>query len=213
MFFIPSAHRLPHNAPVSATPTHMLRICVNPRHPLFSGRADNACTNLLGFFVHYVRTRGSMRLQRVIKPPTFCFACCRTHSPRTARATNSCTRGMNQCTQCVGWRRRDWGKSSQREGNALFDDFWYFSSLKSTIKEKFLYDTSLLEFFSRANIVRPYHAKSKSPQQPKEKIKTPYAFSFAYTGAKEKAIKKKTPKEDFALCGVRPPLSVDDTAF
>ena len=29
MFFIPSAHRLPHNAPVSATPTHMLRICVN----------------------------------------------------------------------------------------------------------------------------------------------------------------------------------------
>ena len=85
--------------------------------------------------------------------------------------------------------------------------------MKSTIREKFLYDTSLLEFFSRANIVRPYHAKSKSPQQPKEKIKTPYAFSFAYTGAKEKAIKKKTPKEDFALCGAQPPLSVDDTAF
>ena len=31
------------------------------------------------------------------------------------------------------------------------------------------------------------------------------AFSFAYAGAKEKAIKKKTPKEDFALCGARPP--------
>ena len=31
------------------------------------------------------------------------------------------------------------GVSSQREGNALFDDFWYFSSLKSTIKEKWLY--------------------------------------------------------------------------
>ena len=71
MCFIPSAHRLPHNAPVSATPTHMLRICVNPRHPLFSGRADNACTNLLGFFVHYVRTRGSMRLQRAEKSPAF----------------------------------------------------------------------------------------------------------------------------------------------
>ncbi len=39
------------------------------------------------------------------------------------------------------------------------------------------------------------------------------AFSFAHAGAKEKAIKKKTPKEDFALCGARPPLSVDDTAF
>ena len=40
------------------------------------------------------------------------------------------------------------GVSFQREGNALFDDFWYFSSLKSTIKEKFLYDTFLSEFFS-----------------------------------------------------------------
>ncbi len=34
-----------------------------PRHPLSSGRAGNACTNLLGFFVRYVRTRGSMRLR------------------------------------------------------------------------------------------------------------------------------------------------------
>ena len=39
------------------------------------------------------------------------------------------------------------------------------------------------------------------------------AFSFDEEGAKEKATKKKTPKEDFALCGARPPLSVDDTAF
>ena len=40
------------------------------------------------------------------------------------------------------------GKSLQREGNALFADFWYFSSLKSTIREKLLYDTFLSEFFS-----------------------------------------------------------------
>ena len=40
------------------------------------------------------------------------------------------------------------GKSSQREGNALFDDFWYFWSRKSTIKEKLHYDSSLSEFFS-----------------------------------------------------------------
>ena len=39
------------------------------------------------------------------------------------------------------------------------------------------------------------------------------AFSFAEAGAKEKAIKKKTPEGDFALCKARPPLSVDDTAF
>ena len=30
------------------------------------------------------------------------------------------------------------GVSFQREGNALFDDFWYFSSLKSMIKEMLL---------------------------------------------------------------------------
>ena len=29
-----------------------------PRHTFLSGRADNACTNLLGFLVRYVRTRG-----------------------------------------------------------------------------------------------------------------------------------------------------------
>ena len=40
------------------------------------------------------------------------------------------------------------GKSSQREGNALFDDFWYFWSYKSTRRKKLLYDSSLSEFFS-----------------------------------------------------------------
>ena len=54
MYFIPSAHGL------------------HPRPPcIYSGRADNACTNLLGFFVRCVRTRGSMRLRGAVKPPTF----------------------------------------------------------------------------------------------------------------------------------------------
>ena len=99
------------------------------------------------------------------------------------------------------------GKSSQREGNALFDDFWYFSSLKSTIKEKLLYASSRV-----VDGADPYKIKSKYNQQPKEKIKTPYAFSFAYTGAKEKAIKKKTPEGDFALRGARRGLRVLDLA-
>ena len=47
----PSAHGLHPRCPVSATPTHMLRICVNPRHALSAGVQNNACTNLLGFFV------------------------------------------------------------------------------------------------------------------------------------------------------------------
>ena len=58
----------------------------------------------------------------------------------------------------------------------------------------------------------PY-LRAKVPSTVKTKDLCLSAFSFAYTGAKEKAIKKKTPKEDFALCGARPPLSVDDTAF
>ncbi len=31
-------------------------------HLFFSGRADNACTNLLNFFVRYVRTRGIAKI-------------------------------------------------------------------------------------------------------------------------------------------------------
>ena len=65
------------------------------------------------------------------KTTDFYFASCRTHSPRMACATNSCTRGINQCTQCVGWRRRDRGGKK-----ALLNDFWYFWSCKSTISTK-----------------------------------------------------------------------------
>ena len=43
----------------------------------------------------------------------------------------------------------------------------------------------------------PYKLKPKYSQQPKQKIYAPSAFSFAYAGAKEKAIKKKTPKQRF----------------
>ena len=45
-------------------------------------------------------------------------------------------------THCFLRLTRARGVSSQREGNALFADFWYFSSVKSTIKEKFLYVSS-----------------------------------------------------------------------
>ena len=72
-----------------------------------------------------------MRLWGAAKSPTFALLfAARTCHARLLRLT------------------RARGESSQREGNALFDDFWYFSSLKSTIKEKFLYDSSLSEFFS-----------------------------------------------------------------
>ena len=90
------------------------------------------------------------------------------------------------------------GKSSQREGNALFDDFWYFSSLKSTIKEKFLYVSS------RANNVRPYHAgrrgadpyklKPKYSQQPKQKIYA-YPLFLLHMQAQKKKLQKRKRRE------------------
>ena len=43
----------------------------------------------------------------------------------------------------------------------------------------------------------PYKLKPKYSQQPKEKSNSPFAFSFAEAGAKEKAFKKKTPKLGF----------------
>ena len=46
----------------------------------------------------------------------------------------------------------------------------------------------------------------------KKKSDALFAFSFDEEGAKEKATKKKTPKEDFALCGARRGLRVLDLA-
>ena len=68
------------------------------------------------------------------KPPTFdlSLAACTRHAwlVRLTRA------------------RRQW--FGRRTAQVLLADFWYFSSQKSTIKEKLLYDSS------RANNVRPY---------------------------------------------------------
>ena len=73
--FIPSAHILDSRPP-----------CI------YSGRAGNACTNLLGFFVRYVRTRGIAEAVGSGKTTDFRSVLCRTRLPRKARATNSCTR-------------------------------------------------------------------------------------------------------------------------
>ena len=151
-----------------------------------------------------------MRLRGAIKLPTFALSfAARTCHARLARLT------------------RARGKSSQREGNALFDDFWYFWSRKSTIKEKFLYVSS------RANDVRPYH-DPKCRQQPKEKSNLHSLFLLQNQAQKKKLSKRKRRNklsrsaehdESYAcprlgdadthaprMCQF-PPLSVDDTAF
>ena len=65
-----------------------------PRHPLSSGRADNACTNLLGFFVRYVRSRGMAEAMGNAKLPTFALPCaahtCHARLARLTRARGRC---------------------------------------------------------------------------------------------------------------------------
>ena len=68
---------------------------------------------------------------------------------------------------------------------ALLNDFWYFSSSKSTIKEKFLYDSS------RANDVRPYSIESKLCQHPKQKIRLLIRFFFCIYRRKRKSYEKE----------------------
>ena len=93
---------------------------LNSRPPCtFSGRADNACTNLLGYLVRYVRTRGSMRLRRAAKPPTCAL-------PRVAHT----------CHAWLARLTRARGRCFLRGRKALLNDFWYFWSCKSTIKKE-----------------------------------------------------------------------------
>ena len=54
MYSIPSAQVLPH-----------------ARRTYICGRADNACTNLLGSFVRYVRTRGMVEIAESAKLSTY----------------------------------------------------------------------------------------------------------------------------------------------
>ena len=49
----------------------------------------------------------------------------------------------------------------------------------------------------------PYDINPISVSIQNKKLNLSSAFSFAIAAAKEKAIKKKTPEEDFALCGAR----------
>ena len=90
---IPSAHKLYPRCPVSATPTHMLRICVNPRHALSAGvqtmRARICSAISCDMFARVVWVKPN----RAAKPSAFAL-------PRAAHAhhallpaTNSCTRG------------------------------------------------------------------------------------------------------------------------
>ncbi len=104
------------------------------------------------------------------------------------------------------------GKRYQREGNALFDDFWHFSSVKSTINEKFLYDSSRVVVGAD-----PYNIKSKYSQHTCSAYvlippvsATPTAFA-SRIGQFPPA--SATPTAFASRIGQFPPASATPTAF
>ena len=89
--------------------------------------------------MYFVRTRGIDEAAESGKTADFRYILCHTHLPRMARATNSCTREeISKRGELTNARSALVGVA-ETGVNALFDDFWYFSSLKSTIKRKYLY--------------------------------------------------------------------------
>ena len=135
----------------------------------------------------------------------FCIGGIDTYAERVCRRRRD--RG-NEPMHAVRWLASPrQGKSSQREGNALFADFWYFWSYKSTRKEKFLYDTSLSEFFS---LVRKERKGQKEESVPllisfcrlaatgANKVPRPSHYSIAAaTGSK-----RSSADSDLLLCHV-----------
>ena len=110
----------------------MLRICVNPRPALIAGvqamRARICSAISCDMFARVVW----MKPRRAAKPPIFTLSfAARTCHARLLRLTRA--------------RRTRFGRRTAR---VLLADFWYFSSLKSTIREKSFYVSSLSEFFS-----------------------------------------------------------------
>ena len=119
------------------------------------------------------------------KPPIFTLSCAARTRHALLLAANSCTRG-NEPMHAVRWLASPrQGECFLRGRKALLNDFWYFSSSKSTIKEKFLYDSS------RANDVRPYSIESKLCQHPKQKIRLLIRFFFCIYRRKRKSYEKE----------------------
>ena len=137
ILIVPSAHSPYPRCPVSATPTHMLRICVNPRHALSAGVQTMRARICSAFSCDMFARVVWLKSCEVVKLPTFA-------PPFTART----------CHAWLARLTRARGKRYIREGNALLYDFWYFWSYKSTIKEK-----ASLCFFAGRRRRRPLQAK------------------------------------------------------
>ena len=118
-FSIQSAHILHPRCPVSATPTHMLRICVNPRHALSAGvqtmRARICSAISCDMFARVVW----LRLRRA----RYCqLSLCRLQHALATHYFLRLTRARRP-------------RFARRTARVLLADFWYFSSQKSTTKK------------------------------------------------------------------------------
>ncbi len=107
------------------------RLHPRPRHSFSAGvqtmRARICSTSSCAMFARVIQ----LKLRRESKQMNYAL-------PRAARTRHA---WLARLTRARGRRfLRGW--------KILLNDFWYFSSLKSTIKEKFLYVSSLSEFFS-----------------------------------------------------------------
>ena len=114
-----------------------------------------------------------LKPQRAAKPPILALLCAaRTRHAWLARLT----RARGGCF-LRGWK-------------ALLNDFWYFSSLKSTIKEKYFYVSS--------RVVEAPTPTAQNPSTETEKNKR-YIFSFSatLTNASRCLIPRKPPKRAF----------------
>ena len=141
-----------------------------PRPPtLLCGRADNACTNLLGSFVRYVRTRGIAETVESGKTADFRSVLCRTHLPRMACATNSCTRKV----------------FFKREESPLK---WL---LVLFFTEKYDKGKVALWFYRVVEGADPYKLKPKYSQQSKQEIKSFIRFFFCIYRRKRKSYQKE----------------------
>ena len=109
-----------------------------PAPLFFSGRADNACTNLLGFFVRYVRTRGMAEIVESAKLTTFILPFAARTCHALLLATNSCTREeLSKRGELTNARSALVGVA-ETGVNALFDDFCRaFGHSKAREREKY----------------------------------------------------------------------------
>ena len=129
-FALHNTHVTPH-PPLSRSPfSHWRRLAkilafvsactgFTPAAPLYAGVQTMRARICSAFSCDMFARVVWLKLWGAAKLPAFALPCvAHTRHARLARLT------------------RARGKRYQREGNALFDDFWYFSSRKSTIKEK-----------------------------------------------------------------------------